>query len=602
MPIEELWSQADEARRRRLVDVAGQGHVGQGIAPGELASALFAIEGASPEREARARLELSARAERVRAGSPGASPREQAELMASALSGYRGREEAYYDVESSHLSRVVESGHGMPILLSVVWILVGREAGVPVAGVGLPGHFIVRVGDGDGDLRDPFGGGGALSLADCRALVGRLSGGRVPFREEMLAAASPSDIVVRVLKNLLGSCQRLDDAVSAYRVARLWTAVEPDVPAPLLAQARFAESAGARHEAGVIYQALLSRFGGSPEAREAESGRDRLVRLGPLSLARSAVGEPRRVLPLQGARPPRQPAGLGGRAPDHRLRAGQKAPPPRARALAVGNRAAVVLLDGVGRVAAVAGGRARRGLHLPGGAGLRRRRRAGRARRRPGDASLGSARVQRERRAPARALRAAPRRKGPQGARVGRHRAFRRGHVRGRLAGAPAGDVGHREGAHPRRGRQPEHARERRAVEGRARRARAGRVGAARYQRLPHDARCRLLSQGRRRLRHAARGLPVAEPRDVRRPRPPRPEPRPQRGGHPRARRPYRVSPARLDRITDVVLRCSLLGRDRSREGAASLAIPLFLRGPLSTSPASCSRRGSAPVPTCWRP
>ena len=46
------------------------------------------------------------------------------------------------------LAPVVARGRGMPILVSSVWIIVGTGAGIPVRGVGLPGHFIARVGEG----------------------------------------------------------------------------------------------------------------------------------------------------------------------------------------------------------------------------------------------------------------------------------------------------------------------------------------------------------------------------------------------------------------------------------------------------------------------
>ena len=59
---------------------------------------------------------------------------------------------------------------GMPITLSVVAAAVGERAGLTVAGVGLPGHFIAKVvGDGgDEVLFDPFNGGQFLDPAGVR--------------------------------------------------------------------------------------------------------------------------------------------------------------------------------------------------------------------------------------------------------------------------------------------------------------------------------------------------------------------------------------------------------------------------------------------------
>src|SRR5436305_7105555 len=71
---------------------------------------------------------------------------------------FEGNEADYYDPRNSMLHRVLERRTGIPITLSIVYIEVGRRAGLSVEGVGLPGHFIVRVLDVEGGkvLVDPF--------------------------------------------------------------------------------------------------------------------------------------------------------------------------------------------------------------------------------------------------------------------------------------------------------------------------------------------------------------------------------------------------------------------------------------------------------------
>src|SRR4051794_12190459 len=58
------------------------------------------------------------------------------------VEGFTGNHSEYYDPRNSYLHDVIERRTGIPITLSVVMIELGRRIGVPVAGVGLPGHFV----------------------------------------------------------------------------------------------------------------------------------------------------------------------------------------------------------------------------------------------------------------------------------------------------------------------------------------------------------------------------------------------------------------------------------------------------------------------------
>jgi regulator of sirC expression with transglutaminase-like and TPR domain len=133
-----------------------------------------------------------------------ASPAEQAALLAGALAGradLRGGPGVYGRLESSLLHQVLRRGRGLPIMVCTVWITVGRMTGLPVYGVALPGHFVVGVGDPDGEhvLADPFHGGQPLTLSDAAALAGRPEQSLSP---ELLRPAEPLDMVLRILANI----------------------------------------------------------------------------------------------------------------------------------------------------------------------------------------------------------------------------------------------------------------------------------------------------------------------------------------------------------------------------------------------------------------
>src|SRR6185436_17319888 len=94
--------------------------------------------------------------------------------------GFHGNADDYYDPRNSFLNDVMDRRIVIPITLSAIYMEVGRRLGLAVEGVGLPGHFIVRIGPpSDGVLVDPFHGGMRLTPDDCQERLDRIYGGRV---------------------------------------------------------------------------------------------------------------------------------------------------------------------------------------------------------------------------------------------------------------------------------------------------------------------------------------------------------------------------------------------------------------------------------------
>ncbi|WP_327288916.1 transglutaminase-like domain-containing protein [Streptomyces sp. NBC_01198] len=124
--------------------------------------------------------------------------------------GFHGTQGDYQRLTSSLLQEVLRRRRGLPILLSVVWIEVARRAGAPVYGVALPGHFVVGLGDPDGEhvLVDPFEGGRLLSGAD------RRTAGADAF-----GSADPLDVVQRILNNIRAWAAPRPE----HRPVQLWT-------------------------------------------------------------------------------------------------------------------------------------------------------------------------------------------------------------------------------------------------------------------------------------------------------------------------------------------------------------------------------------------
>lgn len=166
----------------------------------------------------------------VREAALGRPAESTVEVLASMLGGklgLHGDEDEYDDPENSFLPRVIERRMGLPILLSIIYIEVGRRAGVPLAGLPLPGHFVVEYRRPPTEGRivlDPFHSGRELSEADVEEIGMRSN---APITAEILAPATPYAIATRMLRNLLGSYQRRSQWEKARNVARLMQAIDP---------------------------------------------------------------------------------------------------------------------------------------------------------------------------------------------------------------------------------------------------------------------------------------------------------------------------------------------------------------------------------------
>lgn len=135
--------------------------------------------------------------------------------------GFAGNETRYYDPDNSFLNRVIDTRRGIPVSLSVLYLLLGRRLRLPVFGVGAPGHFLVGFRpDSHTIFLDAFHKGRILDLNEVRRMLMR-SG--YEFRPEFVERCSPRDILVRMMRNLISIYEKM---TSPERVEMLSTLVE----------------------------------------------------------------------------------------------------------------------------------------------------------------------------------------------------------------------------------------------------------------------------------------------------------------------------------------------------------------------------------------
>ena len=114
--------------------------------------------------------------------------------------GYRGNEEDYYAKENSYLNCVIDNRYGNPISLCIIYLLICRRLGLPVTGIGLPGHFLCRYQNPRQELYiDAFNLGRSLSKTDC---IKYLKQSGYEFHESFFLPSSPRRILIRICSNL----------------------------------------------------------------------------------------------------------------------------------------------------------------------------------------------------------------------------------------------------------------------------------------------------------------------------------------------------------------------------------------------------------------
>lgn len=114
--------------------------------------------------------------------------------------GFGGDSENYYDPQNSYLNRVIDRRKGNPINLSVLYLLIARRMQLPMAGIGLPGHFICRYQSTSEEIFvDAFHEGKFLTKADC---IQYLVSGSHGLQDEFLSPVSTRRMLMRICSNL----------------------------------------------------------------------------------------------------------------------------------------------------------------------------------------------------------------------------------------------------------------------------------------------------------------------------------------------------------------------------------------------------------------
>ena len=144
--------------------------------------------------------------------------------------GFTGNRDNYYDPENSFLNRVMERRVGLPIMLSLICMAIGRRLDLDVSGIGLPGHFMARYRDEAGVwLLDPFHGQ-VLNQADAAIYLSDIFAQPINLPTDAYTAVTASALAQRILQNLRGVYLNQRDFAMTARVMDYLLVLAPSNP------------------------------------------------------------------------------------------------------------------------------------------------------------------------------------------------------------------------------------------------------------------------------------------------------------------------------------------------------------------------------------
>jgi regulator of sirC expression with transglutaminase-like and TPR domain len=147
--------------------------------------------------------------------------------------GFRGDSADYYSPDNSYLNKVIDRRKGNPITLSALYLSVCRRLDLPVAGVGLPGHFVCRYQGPSSEIYvDAFNSGKFMTRTDC---VHHLVRTNCSLKDDYLGPISPKRMLLRCVNNLHQIYQQRREEQTALRMRGYLLAITKslkDLPTP----------------------------------------------------------------------------------------------------------------------------------------------------------------------------------------------------------------------------------------------------------------------------------------------------------------------------------------------------------------------------------
>jgi regulator of sirC expression with transglutaminase-like and TPR domain len=199
--------------------------------------------------------------------------------------GFRGNAADYYDPRNSYLNVVLERRTGIPITLSIIYMELGKRIGLSLHGVGMPGHFLLKVFCQSGEFFiDAFHNGEILSRSQCWQRLEESNGEERPLPSTCLDQISNLQILTRLLNNLKVIYFNVRDFPRALSATEKIMILNPNAASELRDRAALHFHLNHFSRALSDWTAYLKR---APDATDAEEVRNNLRTVHQLLAARN---------------------------------------------------------------------------------------------------------------------------------------------------------------------------------------------------------------------------------------------------------------------------------------------------------------------------
>lgn len=130
-----------------------------------------------------------------------------------------GDDDCFSEPECSYLNRVLETGRGIPISLSVIYLFVANSLGISLEPIAAPAHFLTRLPTDSGNLYvDAFDQGRIMLEDECIDWLHELTELPVSEITHSLKPVDERSIVIRMLNNLKSVYGSQEHWSAAWRV------------------------------------------------------------------------------------------------------------------------------------------------------------------------------------------------------------------------------------------------------------------------------------------------------------------------------------------------------------------------------------------------
>ena len=142
--------------------------------------------------------------------------------------GFKGNTENFYEPENTFFNDVMDRKKGIPISLSILYLLICKRLNLPTYGVNLPAHFIIKyVDERDEFYIDPYNNGIVISKSEAIKFLSRIGLTKEDFDSiSFLKIADDKDIIKRSLNNLVNIYTRSGDTQKTEQLKKIMSYFE----------------------------------------------------------------------------------------------------------------------------------------------------------------------------------------------------------------------------------------------------------------------------------------------------------------------------------------------------------------------------------------